>query len=497
MSHPIAPPPQDATAIDSNLERHIHEVQGAERASFHMPGHKGGRGAPSRARELLGEAVFAADLSELSGFDYLHGASSALIHAQERAAAIFGARQSWFLVNGATVGNLAALCSVVGDGDEILVARDSHRSVFAGLVLSGARPRYLAPQRNELLDGLYGIDAEEVRRVLTSNPAIKAVHLTSPSYYGFTSAVSEVVAVAHALGCIVIVDEAHGGHFPFDGRLPACALENGADLVVQSPHKTLGSLTQSSLLHAQGDLVNYARVQSYLGMLQSSSPSALLLASLDLSIEEMATVGRERWADAVVLAESARHQIAEIPGLVAYGDEIVNTPGITSFDPTKLVVDVAGLGTTGFAAGRWLREERGVNPEFSDLRRMVFSLTIGDTKETIALLIDALAGLSQTTHLASAHPHLIALWTGELPEAPMTPREAQHCSTRPIAFGSAAGEITAEMIVPYPPGVPLLVAGERITAEAIEAIDQLRAAGCRIVGPFDRTGETIRIIDTR
>jgi arginine/lysine/ornithine decarboxylase len=489
MSQPV-----DRDSHESILEAHIRDLQGSERASFHMPGHKGGAGAPARGRALLGDQVYAADLSELSGFDYLHAARAALLEAQARAAQIFGARQSWYLVNGATVGNIAAICATVGDGDAVLVARDSHRSVYAGLALSGATPIYLPPVRNDHLDGLYGVDLAEVEHFLDEHVEIGAVHITSPSYYGFTAPVREIAALAHAHGVPLIVDEAHGAHFVFHDDFPSSALSCGADLVVQSPHKTLGSLTQSSLLHLQGDLTSAAGVASYLGMLQSSSPSALLLVSLDVAIEEMERTGKKSWAVAREHAARIRSAVNCFEGVTCYGDEVKNAAGISSFDPTKVVIDVNGLGTTGFAAGRWLRTEWQINPEFSDLRRMVFSVTSGDTNESTELLIDALRALAQNRHLFHAHPNLIALWPAMTPVSRLTPREAQQRAAISIPTREAVGEISGEMIVPYPPGVPLVVAGEEISAEIIETMHQLVSAGCRIVGPFDPTGATLRII---
>ena len=490
MSQPV-----DLPGDDSILESHIKEIQSGEQVSFHMPGHKGGRGAPPRGRRLLGDAVYSADLSELSGFDYLHGARSAIVEAQEHAARLFRSDRTWFLVNGATVGNIAAICSVVGDGDALLVARDSHRSVYAGIALAGARPIYLAPARNRSLDGLFGIELHELEDALSAHPEIRALHITCPSYYGFTISVREVINIAHSHDVPVIVDEAHGAHFVFDDRFPDTALACGADLVVQSPHKTLGSLTQSSLLHQRGDGVDRARVEANLSMLQSSSPSALLLLSLDLAVDEMFTNGQGRWSAVIDLARSIRRELGAIEGVRVYGDEITGSPGISGYDPTKIVIDVDRLGTTGFAAGRWLREHYRINPEFSDLRRMVFSITLGDSTESAGVLIDAVRALCENRHQFSAHPSLISLWPDALPARQMNPRRAQQCASHLVNTSEAIGRVSAEMIVPYPPGVPLLVAGEEVSSEIIESMHQLFDAGCRIVGLADPSGASLRVID--
>ena len=459
-----------------------------------MPGHKGGAGAPRRGLELFGRLTYEADLSEMGGFDYLHGATSALLIAQRDAAATFGANRTFFLVNGATVGNMAALYACCTDGDAILIARGSHRSVYAGLVTSGARPTYLSPVANAEIDGLFGVEPSEIAAALDADPTIRAVHVTSPSYYGFTLPIGEIADIAHARGVPLIVDEAHGSHFVFHPKFPATALSQGADVVIQSPHKTLGSLTQSSLLHLQGELIDAARLDQALQMLQSSSPSALLLVSLDVAIAEMTNSGAQRWGEALEHAQRVRASVSGASGIRIYGDEITNTPGIWGFDPTKLVVDVAALGTTGQLAAAWLRNQHQINPEFSDLRRIIFSITPGDDDADVDLLVAALGGLRGIKSDRQHSGHLAALWPRESPPLHSTPRQGFSKHTRAVKTTAAAGEIAAEMIVPYPPGVPLLVPGEIVTTAVLDTLEQLIAAGCHVVGMADQHGGSIRCI---
>jgi arginine decarboxylase len=459
-----------------------------------MPGHKGGAGAPRRGIELFGEAVYEADVSEMGGFDYLHGASSALVIAQSDAAAIFSADKTFFLVNGATAGNLAAILSVCTDDDEVLVARGSHRSVYAALVLSGAKPHYLAPMLNRELDGLFGVDPRDIATALETNPRIKAVHVTSPSYYGFTLPISEIAAITASFGVPLIVDEAHGSHFAFHPEFPSPALLDGADAVVQSPHKTLGSLTQSSLLHLRGDRIDESRIAQNLQMLQSSSPSALLLVSLNLAIAEMAANGTERWEGAIHRANRVRDAVNEISGLVVYGSETVGTPGIAGLDPTKLVVDVAGLNTTGQTAAAWLKSEWHINPEFSDLRRIIFSITTGDEDEHITLLIRALRALSNASSTLFQSEDVVRLWPKEPPPMRLSPRDGFNSPQETVAFEDVVDRIAAEMIIPYPPGIPLLVPGEVATKAVLDTFRQLLDARCRMVGMADPTGRSIRCV---
>ena len=458
-----------------------------------MPGHKGGSGAPRLGVELFGEGLYTIDVSEMGGFDYLHGATSALVRAQADAAAIFGADRTFYLVNGATAGNLAALLATTSDDERVLVARGSHRSVYAGLVLSGARPRYLSPVANPALDGLFGIDPAEVERELDADPSIRAVHLTSPSYYGFTIPLEAVLAVTTARDVPLIVDEAHGSHFVFNAAFPRPALSLGADLVVQSPHKTLGSLTQSSLLHLAGSRVNADRVDQALQMLQSSSPSALLLLSLDLAVAEAGARGRMAWERAIDHAAAVRAALFDVEGIHVYDEEIRGTPGIDNFDPTKLVVDVSRLAMSGQESAAWLKRHWRINPEFSDLRRIVFSITTGDDDESVELLIDALRSLGRTE--ASTGPRaLISRWPRESPALAVTPREGFAAPAEAVELDAAIGRVAAEMIVPYPPGIPILVPGELLTAAVVATLRQLLEAGCRMVGMADPSAASIRCL---
>ena len=459
-----------------------------------MPGHKAGAGAPPSGVELLGRAVYEADVSELGGFDYLYEASSGLRDAQQHAADLFGARRSWFLVNGATVGNIAAICATVGDGDALLVARESHRSVYAGIALSGARPIYLEPVDAAGADGRFGIDPATVADALARHPEIRAVHVTSPSAYGFAIDVEQVARSAAAHGVPLIVDEAHGTHFALHPRFPQPALACGADLVVHSPHKSLGALTQSALLHQLGDRVDGERVGRVLQMLQSSSPSAPLLISLGAALDEMAAHGTEQWGATLTLADELRGTLAARPGLALCGPELVAAGRISAFDPTKLVVDVSALGTTGFAAARWLRQEHRIHPESADLRRLIFSLTVGDSPESGAVLLGALDGLGTAGLGRGADEPVVSHWPAQSPELRLTPRAAGTRPSRAVALADAAGEVAAEMLVPYPPGVPLVVGGEVLSAELIATIAQLLEHGCRMVGLSDPTGATLRCV---
>ena len=476
---------------DLTLSRHLRETQAADRAPFHMPGHKAGTGAPAAGLEILGRAVYEADVSELGGFDYLHGARTAIADAQAMTAELLGAQRSWFLINGATVGNIAAICATVGDGEQLLVARGSHRSVYAGIWASGAVPVYLPPVRNRELDGLFGVDPDDVRAALSTNPGIRAIHVTTPSMFGLTIPLPEIAAVAAERELPLIVDEAHGTHFAFHPDLPATALSLDADVVVHSPHKALGSLTQSALVHHQGDRVDPHRLDRALQMLQSSSPSAPLLVSLAATLDEMARRGEALWGEAIALAAQARDALAADATLAVYDEALAGSPGIAGLDPAKVVVDVGRSGLTGFAADRWLIAEHGIRAEAADLRRLVFSVTMADTAATIAALIDGLKAFSEHASGQVTESPIISAWPLGNPEMALTPRAAGGAPTESVAIANAAGRVSGEMVVPYPPGIPLLVPGEVVRAEILDALGELRDAGCRIVGMAGADGTTL------
>ena len=329
----------------------------------------------------------------------------------------------------------------------------------------------------------YRANDDEAMFALYSDPRVMR-------YWSFPS----WVELAHSLDVPLIVDEAHGTHFVFSEDLPASALSLGADLAIQSPHKTLASLTQSSLLHVQGNRVDHSRLSTVLAMLQSSSPSALLLASLDLACTQMKFEGRQLWSAVVALAHDVRAQINAIEGLHCVGEEILGVGGITSIDPTKIVIDVTGVNLDGWTAAARLRAHSGLNPEFADARRIVCSLTVADDVSSASLLIDALSQLGVNgSPFAKCQP-VFSTGTASTPVIAITPRQAgQHPSTS-IDVDQAAGRVSAEFIIPYPPGIPLVVPGELLDGATLRLARQLRNSGASIVGTADATLSTIRVL---
>jgi len=482
---------QSAVPFVKDLCRHAYGA----RVSFHMPGHKQ---RPSRNPDLAclwGDGLFRSDLSEIGGLDYLHAPQGALRQAQALAAEAFGADATLFLVNGSTVGNHAALLSCVGAGQKVLMPRASHRSVYAGVLLSDAVPVFLPPLAHPDAAVPLAADLEPMEALLKAHPDIAAVHITSPSYYGTASDVAACARLAHRYGVPLLVDEAHGAHFGFHPALPPSALECGADLVIQSTHKTLGSLYQSSMLHLKRGRVDARRVEQVLAMLQSSSPSALLLASLDAARATMATEGRALLDQTVTLAEQARAKIRTLRGLWCYGHDLVGAGGVQAVDPTKLMIRVSGLRLTGFEARDLLREHHGVEVELADPEHVLCSLTLQDTAESVAALIHGLQHLPCLCGREGGRNQraLQACWP-RMPEQAMGTRAATFAPSRPCAFREAMGQVCAESVIPYPPGIPVLLPGERIDAQALAFLEAWIAEGAHIVGAADPDLKTIQVV---
>jgi len=464
------------------------------RASFHMPGHKRGRGVHPDFKAFLGENVFLLDLTEVQGVDYLHKPTGILREAMDLLADAYGAKESFFLVNGSTVGNQAALMAVGGPGKKILIARNSHRSVVGGLILNGSIPVYLPVNVDPELGITTSVSPEVLREYLDKND-VDAVFLTNPNYYGVSGNIRELVDIVHEHGLPIVVDEAHGAHFHFHQALPLSAVDAGADLVVQSTHKTLSSMTQSSWMHMNGDLVDVELLKAALRTLQSSSPNYVLMASLDVARMQMATEGAELLSSALNVAQYLREAINEIPGLQCFGRERVGKYGIFDVDLTKITITVLGLGLTGYKVEQLLNDELGVEVELSDPNNILAFVTIGDDYDNADKLIKAMSNLSERFFgklppLETAAVHTFPV----LPEVVLTPREAFFAEKKVVPFKEAVGAISAESVVLYPPGIPVIAPGERITEESFDYVMKRKEEGAEVQGTADPELEFIQVL---
>lgn len=462
-------------------------------APFHTPGHKQGRGAADRAIDGWGRAVFQADLPELPELDNLFAPQGVIAAAQGLAAAAFGAEQTWFLANGSTSGVIAAIAATCAPDETIILPRNVHQSAISGLVLTGARPVFVLPEYDAKLDLAHCPAPEAIAAALAKHPTAKAVLLVSPTYYGVCADITQIAQIVHQHGIPLLVDEAHGAHFAFHPELPPSALSQGADLVVQSTHKTLSALTQAAMLHVQGDRLQRDRLSRALQLVQSTSPNYLLLASLDAARQQMATQGKPWLDQAIYLANQGRSQLAQIPGLSVLQPQQASTPGFAALDPTRLTVTVADLGLDGFTADGILNRELGVTAELPTLHHLSFIVTGGTRPSDMERLVAGFRQLAQEyPPTGEAKPNLSHL--AMLSELALSPRNAFFAVVDSVALEDAVGRVSSETLCPYPPGIPVVLPGEVITPEAIAYLRQTLTLGGCVNGCADPTLATLRVV---
>ena len=471
---------------------------------FHTPGHKGGRFAAPELTELVGKSGLALDLPAMTATDNTFHPTHCVRDAQALAADLFGAGATFYLTAGSTLGVATSLLAAVPPGGTVLMPRNVHRSVVAGLVLSGALPRFV--QHDVLAEcGALGVSAAAVKRSLEEMPVPSAVLLTRPSYYGLARELADVAEVCHARNVPLIVDEAHGGHFCFlptglteaSYSLPKSAMSLGADLAIQSCHKTLGSLVGSAQLHVgKKSLVPAENVQHALNFLQTTSPNYLLLMSLDCQRRWLSQNGRELFAAALEDARKLADEIDAIPGLKVFRAE--NDPRLAGHrqDPLRMVVNVSGTGWSGFDVEKHLRTEFNVEDEMADQFSVVYILSPGDDAGARERLLDGLRSVGSSHKSGAGTPRLAGdanLLQPPIPPLAMAPRDAALAPQTMVHRKSAAGRTCAEMVMFYPPGIPLLMPGETVTREVLDICQKLLAAGAH---PYasDTTFETVCVV---
>ena len=460
---------------------------------FSCAGHKLGGGVDPALVNLLGAELFAADVwLDTTTHDQTLRAAEAL------AAAAWGADWSYFLGNGSSSGNHAFLLATLSPGDEVIVARDLHKSMLTALILTGARPIYVAPRLHPELGIGVGVHPDDVASAILAHPAAKLVAIVSPSYFGVAADLAAITRVAHDRDVTVYVDEAWGAHFSFHPDLPTSAMAAGADGAVTSTHKMLSSLSQSSILNIRTGRVAPGRIASAVKLTQTTSPLLPLYASIDACRRQLALDGEALLSRTLTLAADARCRLGMLPGLAVLDPGALGL-GPGQLDATKLVVDVAGLGITGLEADRALRERFAIAPEGSDLSSVILMVTIGDTERTIDQLVGAFAALwvecASLRPLAAVGVPPRSSGAAIAPGAQaMTPRDAFFAAARPVPLGRAAGEVATELVTPYPPGIPVLAPGEVITADKLAYLAQGSAHGMYVCGPADPSLATVQVV---
>ena len=453
--------------------------------AFHTPGHKQGLGAHSLLKELITIEGLRREVSLMEELDDLHDPRTCIKEAQELAAELWNADEAFFMVNGTTSAVQAMIMATLKPNDLVLVPRNAHRCVMSGLILSGARPIYLTPEFDSEFGISLNLSVETIKAAIEKYPHAKALIIVSPNYYGVAADLPKIAKLLHEHDMILLVDEAHGAHLQFSEKLPISAINAGADLVAQSTHKLLGSLTQTSMLMLKSKLIDVDRVKRVVSLLQSTSPNYLLLASLDIARLQMQESGAELVDRAIHLSKYLRSKI-----------NLKTFSNINEFelDITKITVNVNSLGLTGFEAENILRHKYKIQCELSDINNLLFLITFADTKFEIEKLIDALKNLS-TNYSKDTIISKYSYHKNVENIVKLTPLEAFYSSSTIIRLSEAVNKICAEEVTFYPPGIPVLCPGEMITAEIIEYINSNKNIGNRVIGAFDKTLETIKVIN--
>jgi arginine decarboxylase len=462
---------------------------------FTPPGHKQGRGADPRVRAVLGEAVFRADVLAISGLDDRTSSHGVLEQAQALMADAVGADHTFFSTCGSSLSVKAAMLSVAGPHEKLLVGRDAHKSVVSGLVLAGIRPIWVEPQWDPERHLAHPPSAAAFAAAFENHPDARGALVTTPTPYGTCSDLAAIADVCHARGKPLIVDEAWGAHLPFHPELPTWAMDAGADVCVTSVHKMGSGLEQGSVFHLQGDLIAPEVLKSREDLLGTTSPSVLLYAALDGWRRQMVEHGRALYDDALALAASVRARIDEIDGMHVHGRDDFCGPGrAADLDPLQVIIDITALGTTGYRVADWLREHHRINLHLTDHRRISAQLTHADDAESATKLLTALHDV--VTHTEEMRPASQV----EVPDPPqlqleqvLLPRDAFFGRTEQVPWEQAVGRVSAEMLTPYPPGIPAALPGERLNADVLRYLRTGVDAGMVVPDAVDTEVKSVRV----
>ena len=477
---------------DTPIHKALEETRLNRLAHFDVPGHKGGRGN-KELTEFLGATAMSLDVNSMKPLDNLCHPISVIKEAQELAAEAFGADESFFIVNGTTAAVQAMIMAVCNTGDKVIMPRNVHRSVINALVVCGALPVYINPGTNKELGIPLGMSTSDVKRAIAENPTAKAILVNNPTYYGICSNLPEIVALAHANHMLVLADEAHGTHFYFHDKLPVSAMAAGADMAAVSMHKTGGSLTQSSILLTRNS-VNPDYVRQVINLTQTTSASYLLLSSLDIARKNLCLNGYAMFTKTIDFANYAREEINRLGGYYAFGTELVNDDSVCGFDSTKLSIHTRNIGLAGIEVYDLLRDDYGIQIEFGDIGNILAIISAGDRNMEIERLISALAEIKR---LHEKGPE--GLFDHEYinPQIVMAPKDAFYSPKHSIPIRECVGHICGEFVMSYPPGIPILAPGERITRDIMNYILYAKEKGCFMTGTEDMKVENINVVSVR
>lgn len=478
---------QSKAPIYEALERFRH----MRVVPFDVPGHKHGRGNPELT-EFLGERCVGIDVNSMKPLDNLCHPVSVIREAEELAAAAFGAAHAFLMVGGTTSSVQSMVLSCCKRGDKIIMPRNVHLSVINALVLCGAVPVYVNPDVDPKLGIALGMKRDQVREAIEKNPDAVAVFVNNPTYYGICSDIKAIVDMAHDAGMFCLVDEAHGTHFYFGENMPVSAMAAGADMAAVSMHKSGGSLTQSSLLLI-GPKMNRGHVRKIINLTQTTSGSYLLMSSLDISRRNLALRGKMILKKVVEIAEYAREEINAIEGYYAFGNELINGDSVFAFDQTKLSVHTRDIGLAGIEVYDILRDEYDIQIEFGDIGNILAYLSIGDREQELERLVSALAEIRRRYQ---RDPRGMLNQEYIDPVVVCSPQAAFYGSKKSLLLNESSGYVCSEFVMCYPPGIPILAPGERITDEILNYIKYAKTKGCFMTGPEDPDIERINVMET-
>ena len=458
--------------------------------SFHTPGHKNGKGIDPVLKEVTGDGLYKFDVTVFDEVDSLHDPVGPIKKAEELMAEAYGVKHSLFLVNGTSVGNIAMFLSACDPGDSIIVSRSSHKSIMGGIILSGVWPIWLQPTIDQNLDIIFNSTYEEIKQALEMYPEARAVFLTSPTYNGVATEVKKIADLCHRKGKILLVDEAHGPHLKFNDKLPMSAVDAGADLCVQSTHKILSALSQGSVLHHNSKLVDINRVKKIVSMLQTTSPQYLTLASIDLARRQAVLHGKEMFDKVIEAAEWARKEINEkIPNMRCLTKADIKDRNF-DLDLTKLTINVTKTGLSGYEVDEILAKKYNIQVDCSDTFNLIAIMGIGSDMEDVQKLVSALKEISKNYKGTQKN------WILKIPslatEMVMTPREVflSH-DIKKIPLAKSVGHVSAQVLTPYPPGIPVVIPGERISKEICDYLVEMASKGIRISG---QEGDILKMV---
>ena len=468
------------TSIIDSLKKIVDE----NIISFHMPGHKKGNIYKRLGYEDVVKNLYTFDTTEIPGTDNLHCPEDCINESLMRASKAFKSDKSFYLINGSTCGIEAAIMAAVSLGEKIILNRDCHQSAINACIIGDINPVYIKPSVNKDSNTLSGVSFSDVKNVIDSNLDSKAVFLTYPTYFGDTFDLKTICDYAHEKDMTVIVDEAHGAHLGLSNKLPHTALSQGADIVIQSTHKTLPAFTQSSMLHVNGNRVDLNKLSNMLRITESSSPSYLLMASLDLAVDIYIKHGVDLMEELLTNIDEFKNKMKELK----------NIKIDKSKDLTKIFLNTKKLGITGHKLEEILRKEYKIQVELSNYYGVLLITTIGNTREDFIKLEKALLEIDKNYYKSENILNEID-YPIEIPKKILTPRQAFYMNKKNVKIEDSIGRISGEYIIPYPPGVSLVSPGEKITREVINYILECKSKGMNVNGVKDSELRLIQIID--